>query len=206
MTWQSTLTLFMAMLLLAALPSTSVWLVVGHSLSGGIRQGLAVAAGIVAADVLFIAIAIGGLSLVAAALAPWSGLIRSLSGVYLLVLGWQRLHSRPQPLAINPPTASQTVWASGLLGFSLSLADQKALLFYFGFLPAFVESTALRGIDIVIIMAIAIVAVGGVKATYALTATRLVHQFRPQLQVQLQRWVGFMLGGVGGYVLISSIR
>ncbi len=57
------------MLVLAALPSTNVIVVVSRSLSGGVRQGLAVAAGIVAADLLFIGVAIGGLSLVATALA-----------------------------------------------------------------------------------------------------------------------------------------
>ncbi len=204
MTWQSTLTLFTAMLLLAALPSTSVWLVVGHSLSGGVRQGLAVAAGIVAADLLLIVVAISGLSLVTTALAPWSGLIRSLSGLYLILLGWQRLRSAPKPLATSDPAPSKTFLASGLLGFSISLADQKALLFYFGFLPAFVESTALHGTDIAIIMAVAIVAVGGVKAIYALMATRLARQFQPQTQVQLQHLVGLMLGGLGLYRVLST--
>ncbi|NJK72660.1 MAG: LysE family transporter [Synechococcaceae cyanobacterium SM2_3_60] len=199
------LTLFTALLLLAALPSTSVWLVVGHSLGGGIWQGLAVALGIVVADVLFIAIAIGGLSLVATALATWNDLIRSLSGIYLSVLGWQRLRSASKLPALSNPTSSKTMLASGLLGFSISLADQKALLFYFGFLPAFVQSAALQGLDIAIIMATAVIAIGGVKAIYALTATRLARQIQPKIQVQLQRLVGLMLGGVGGYLLISSV-
>ncbi|WP_456449272.1 LysE family transporter [Thiolapillus sp.] len=53
------------MVVLAGIPSTSVSLVVTRSATLGIRNGMAVSAGIVLGDLAFIALAISGLSVVA---------------------------------------------------------------------------------------------------------------------------------------------
>ena len=49
----------------------------------------------------------------------------------------------------------------------ITLADQKAILFYLGFFPAFLDLAALSVADTAIILLVTIVAVGGVKLVYA---------------------------------------
>ena len=61
----ATLTLFAIMIVLAALPSCSVALVVTRAATLGIRNGAAVTAGIVMGDLIFVTLAILGMSTLA---------------------------------------------------------------------------------------------------------------------------------------------
>jgi len=53
-----------------------------------------------------------------------------------------------------------------------TLGDQKAILFYLGFFPAFMDLKALTMLDALIVILIAAVAVGSVKLGYAWAASR----------------------------------
>ncbi len=57
-----------------------------------------------------------------------------------------------------------------MTGRLFTLGDQKAILFYPGFLPAFLNISILTLPDIAVILRITIVAVGGVKLAYAYAA------------------------------------
>ena len=60
-------------------------------------------------------------------------------------------------------------FSSGLL---LTLGDQKAIFFYLGFFPAFVDLDSVTFIDILVICLITLVTVGGVKLLYAWLVSR----------------------------------
>ena len=57
-------------------------------------------------------------------------------------------------------------------GTSLTLADQKAILFYFGFFPACINLSALSVPDVLIITGITAVASEGSKLVYVYLAVR----------------------------------
>jgi threonine/homoserine/homoserine lactone efflux protein len=59
-----------------------------------------------------------------------------------------------------------------LTGLFITLGDQKAILFYLGFFPAFLDLSAISYFDLNMIIVIAIVAVGGPKLYYAYLADR----------------------------------
>lgn len=165
----SAFALFVAMLVLAAVPSVSVLAVTARAASGGFRQGAWVTLGIVAADTLFIVLAIFGLHAVAAALGPAHQWLRSVAAVYLLWLAWRLWRAASRPAVPQQGGAARSAFMSGLL---LTLGDQKAVLFYLGFFPAFVDLARLTWIDALVVVLIAAVAVGGVKLMYAGAAAR----------------------------------
>ena len=73
----------------------------------------------------------------------------------------------------------QSSWSSSFLtGFLITLGDQKAILFYLGFFPAFIDLSNMTPIDTLIIVVIAIVGVGGAKLVYAFLAARASLLFR----------------------------
>ena len=78
------LLLMPVMMVLAALPSTSVALVVVRSARLGLSQGLWVAAGIVVADLLFAALALWGMSELAQQLGGLFSLVRIAAGLWLV--------------------------------------------------------------------------------------------------------------------------
>ncbi|HLS98941.1 MAG TPA: LysE family transporter [Porticoccaceae bacterium] len=164
--------MFVAMAVMAAMPSLSVLTVVSRATAAGLWQGLAVALGIVLADLLFILLAVVGLAVVADAMGEFFGWVKCLGGLYLLWLGittWRSGVGARRAKELAAPSRASSLGA----GFMVTLADHKAMLFYLGFLPAFVDLAALSPGDTLWILLIAAVAVGGVKSAYAVLAWRL---------------------------------
>lgn len=188
----SLLALAGAMALLAAVPSLSVLAVTARAASGGFRQGALATLGIVVGDLLFIVLAIFGLVLLAEALGELFVLVRWLGAAWLVALGILLWRMAP-PAGDAPPAAPTSGLASFLAGLLLTLGDQKAILFYLGFLPAFVEVGRLTLADAALVCAAAIVAVGGVKLAYAAAAARAGRALGPRAGRWLNRLAAVVL-------------
>jgi len=164
------LALLTAMAVLAAVPSVSVLAVTARSASSGFTHGALTAAGIVLGDIIFILVAIFGLMLLVEALGPAFILVKYAGAAYLVwlsVLTWRARASQALP---PEQTASSSKLSSLITGLLITLGDQKAVFFYFGFFPAFINLALLTWPDILVIMLITVMAVGGVKLMYAYVA------------------------------------
>jgi threonine/homoserine/homoserine lactone efflux protein len=202
MTLSSIIALFSAMVILAAIPSVSVLAVTARSATFGFTHGVFTSMGIVTGDIIFILIAIGGLSLLAAKLGSLFFLIKYLGAAYLIFLGIGLCRSKPKDVE-SGTIAQSSLWSSFLTGLLITLADQKATLFYLGFFPAFLDMTKITLVDTGIIMAIAIVAVGGVKLAYALVADRARLLMRSRLTKRLNFLAGLVMIAVGIFLLFK---
>ena len=164
--------LFMAMAILAAVPSVSVAAVSARAVSAGFNQGAMTAMGVVAGDLVFILLALFGLALLVEALGEMFFLIRYLAAGYLLWLGLSLWRSAARA-RVTDAAGNASSWSSFMTGLMITLGDQKAVLFYLGFLPAFIELDALTPIDVAAVALITVLAVGGVKLAYAFAAGRV---------------------------------
>lgn len=79
------ITLFVVMTILALVPSTSVALVVTRSSTAGFLNGVAVAAGIVVGDLVFVVLAVTGMSALAEVMGSFFLILKYLAGVYLMM-------------------------------------------------------------------------------------------------------------------------
>jgi threonine/homoserine/homoserine lactone efflux protein len=199
----SVLALFGAMVVLAAIPSVSVLAVVTRSTMFGFTHGLFTSIGIVVGDIIFILIAIGGLSLLAAEMGSFFFLIKYLGAAYLIFLGVGLCRSPPQAME-SETNAQSSLWSSFLTGLLITLADKKATLFYLGFFPAFLDMAKITFVDAAIIIAIAIVAVGGVKLVYALIASRARLFVRSHLTKRLNLLAGGIMIAVGIFLVFKQ--
>ena len=66
----------------------------------------------------------------------------------------------------------------------ITLGDQKAILFYLGFFPAFIDLSSMTPADTLAIVIIAIIGVGGAKLVYAYLASRASLLFRDSRALQ----------------------
>jgi threonine/homoserine/homoserine lactone efflux protein len=196
MTLSSSIALFSAMVVLASIPSVSVLAVSTRSATFGFIHGVFTSIGIVTGDIIFILIAIGGLSLLAAKMGSLFILIKYFGAAYLIFLGIALYSAMPQDIESKEISRS-SLWSSFLTGLLITLADQKATLFYLGFFPAFVDMTKISAIDTGIIMAIAIVAVGGVKLIYASIASQAKVLVRSSISKRLNILAGCVMIVVG---------
>ena len=202
----SILALTVSMIVLAALPSASVMAVTAQSAAFGFRHGAAVTAGVVAGDLIYILLAIFGLSLLVDAMGGAMDAIRYLGGLYLIWLGVRLWRSAPRGSDVDDEDADgapsmRSNFATGLL---ITLGDQKAVLFYLGFLPAFMNLGLITTMDVVIIAIVAALSVGGVKLVYAAAAARA----RILLGTHTARWMNrvaaSVMMAVGAFLLTKN--
>ncbi|MEL6495527.1 MAG: LysE family translocator [Cyanobacteria bacterium J06623_7] len=196
--------LFLAMTTLAAIPSASVMLVVAKSVTSGFKHGAATALGILGGDFLFILFAIYSLSTIAARFELIFALIRYFGAVYLIWLGVKLWCTRIRFLPLQE-TQKSSYLISFLSGLSLTLADSKAILFYMSFFPVFLDLKTVSILDVATVMAIATIAVGGVKLAYAYLAVSLksfVDSFEVDRRINLI--AGSMMIGMGVLLVINS--
>ncbi|MGD8175289.1 LysE family translocator [Marinimicrobium sp. ARAG 43.8] len=200
---------------LAAIPSSSVALVVGCASVSGFSRGAAAALGVVLGDVVFVLAAVSGVAALAETWGPWLYALRYLAAAYLgwLALGLWRTARTPKPLATASVKAGLfACFASGLL---LTLADVKAIVFYAALFPSLVAVEQLGVMDIVTVAGITVIAVGGVKLIYAALGARIAERFQssgalarpfsdngqPHWRFRLQKGLAMALGLAALYLI-----
>ncbi|MEM1309801.1 MAG: LysE family translocator [Cyanobacteria bacterium P01_H01_bin.153] len=200
-------TLFAMMAALAALPSASVALIVTRAATMGVKNGIAVAVGIVLGDLLFVALAILGLSIVAETMGGFFIFVKVLGGLYLIWLGislW-RSSSEPAGTAHNTGSHKRGLITSVVSGFVLTLGDVKAIFFYASLLPMFADLSALEALDLLTIVCVIILGVGGVKILYAVFATHVaLFLEQNQLRKASQKIAGSLMIGAGSYLIVKT--
>ena len=200
------ITLLGIMVALAAIPSASVALVVARSATLGVANGLAVAGGIVLGDLVFIALALFGLSVAAEAMGSLFMLIKYLGGLYLIWLGYSLFSkSGVTKVKVNKTNNNRSLVASFVAGFVLTLGDIKAIIFYASLLPVFVDLSAIQSSDILALIFITVFSVGGVKAIYAIFANKVAaYTQKTNMEVAARKTVGGLIVGVGGYLIVKA--
>ena len=199
-----TLSLFLIMLALAAVPSTSVALVVTRSAMRGLPHGAAVSAGIVVGDLIFVLLAILGLAAISELLGSLFLLIRYIAALYLIWLGIALIRGRKRTVALERRDSGGGLLVSFLSGLLLTLGDLKAIFFYASLFPVFVDVPGLVATDMAVIALITIASVAGVKLAYAVGATRvaaLSGRFRYAAAAKLG--AGGLMIGAGGYLILK---
>lgn len=198
--------LFAIMLAMAAMPSTSVALVVTRAAMGGLSQGIAVTCGIVLGDLLFVATALFGLAALAERLGGLFVLIKVLGGLYLLWLGGTLLRRRSKRDSVTPSLLTHSGLLGSLLaGVLLTLGDVKAILFYASIFPLVMPADQLAAADVVAVMGVTLTSVGGVKLLYAMSARKLATMVLDTRMRRIgQRGAGVLLVGAGGSLIVST--
>ncbi len=206
----SALTLFAIMVGLAAMPSSSVLLVVTRSVTLNVRNGLATAAGVVAGDLTFVAMAVLGMTTLAEQLGTFFVVIKYMAAAYLIWMGITLLRSKRADADVTisheqEEDQSRGMFSSFAAGLLLTLGDAKAIVFYASLLPAFMDLSALTQIDLFWVCAITVVAVGGTKAAYALAAQRVSRAAGGFSHAhELKLGVGGLMVGAGVYLALRD--
>jgi homoserine/homoserine lactone efflux protein len=192
----------LASALLVATPGPNVALIVGTSLTHGMRTGLTAVAGVNVGVVIQLAVVALGLSWVVDLFAKHFDLIRFAGAGYLLFLGIQTLWKarKPQP---PQPLSPQRAFSRG---FAVAFANPKTLIFQAAFLPQFLSTGDGSQTQLWILAATfgVIAAVGDV--IWALCAARLRAAMSGRVQLIADRISGGILICGAGVLLAMSRR
>ena len=84
----------------------------------------------------------------------------------------------------------------------MTLGDIKAIFFYVSLLPAFVNLEALKLTDVLMIMLVTIITVGGVKIFYAFSARKVVSMSKEfKLESKAKKAAGGFMIGAGSFLV-----
>ena len=205
MTIYSAIGFSVAMLVLAASPGPGVFATVARALASGFRPSFAVICGIVLGDVIFLLFAVFGLSMVARALGNMFFIVKICGGAYLIWLGVRIWFKKPAPDTGNQNRNVLSQWGNFATGLVITLSNPKVILFYCGFLPTFLDLSALTFLDLVIVVTIITIVLGCVLGTYAFLASRARRMFTNQQAVRrLNRAAGGVMVAAGVAIAIRS--
>jgi len=200
------ITLFGIMIALAALPSASVALVITRSATLGVANGVAVTVGIILGDLVFILLAIFGLSVVAETMGSLFMIVKYLGATYLLWLGYTLITSKSTTtITVDKTVKKQNLVTSFIAGFILTLGDIKAIIFYASLLPVFINLSTLQASDVLIIISVMVVSLGSVKILYAFSAVKMVaFATGKKLDNVARKTAGCLMLGAGGYLIVKA--
>jgi len=206
MSFLQALTLFAVMVSLAALPSSSVALVVARSATAGVSNGIAVSIGVVLGDLLFVLLAILGLTAVAELMGGFFTILKIAGGLYLIWLGLALLKAKGEQFSLQETgQGKRGLLVSLSAGFFLTLGDVKAIIFYASLFPFFIDLSSASAFDYGLVVVITVVSVGSVKVLYAAFASKVAFYMQQKKIVAApQKVAGGLMLGVGSYVTFKA--
>lgn len=171
MTIESGAAFAIGMFLLALSPGPGLATIISRALASGPGAGLAVTGGLVLGDFVFMAVAMVGMTAIAAALGPLFMLLKYAGAAYLVWLGIAVLCGAAKPIAVTPRPGRGVLKDVGL-GLLVTMGNPKPILFYSALLPTFLDMTRIRPGDFLVLAAIVVVISYLVYGGYILLAER----------------------------------
>ena len=167
----SSLVLFAAVYFAAvATPGPGVAALVARVLGQGLKGVAPFIAGYFVGDMVWLALAATGLTVVAKAFAGVFVAIKFAGTAYLLYLAW-RMATAPA-VAGAPPAPVSRGWRAFLGSLSLTLGNPKVMIFFLSIMPLVVDIRALTRLALIELAAVSALVIFSTLAGYALAANR----------------------------------
>ena len=188
--------------LLIATPGPNVALIVGTSLTHGLRTGVTAVAGVNIGVMIQLAVVAAGLSWIVDLFSTYFDAIRFIGAAYLLLLGIQTLW-RSRKASVPKPLSTERAFARG---FAVAFANPKTLIFQAAFLPQFLTSGEGRQAQLWLLAATFWVITVLGDAIWVLCASRLKAVVSGRAQLIADRVSGGILIAGAGVLLAASRR
>ncbi len=198
----SLLALAFATALLGLSPGPAVFATIGRALSQGLASTYIFIMGIIAGDLIFALLAMLGLAALASHYSIIFFLLKIIGGGYLIFLAiknWRHAKSKKRDTEFT-----EAGWRLFSSGFLLTASNPKDLLFFIGFLPAFMDLEHSSLVDIVLASLVIMMTFFVTLSVYALTAHRVRILFKDDnILTYLNRISAVLLFGVGVLVIAT---
>ena len=193
-----------ALLVFSAAPGPCVIALTARSLSAPLPSAMLMAAGMAMGDLVYASAALLGVAAVGQAMGELCHVIRTAGAIYLIVLG-VRAWMHPPEAAREIPHPPRTCGSRDLVGgLMLCLGNPKVILFYAGFLPAFIDLTLLTPLEGLGVLGTVALVVGSVLIANAVLASRVRSWFAGRRAMRiLHRGSGTVMIGAG-LALVST--
>jgi threonine/homoserine/homoserine lactone efflux protein len=151
MDFSSALALVIATFIFVITPGPGIIAIISTSLSYGFKSGATLSIGLIFGDIVYLLVALFGLALLMEFLGDFFMVVRIIGGAYFLYLGYTMVSSKVNRFELNK-NLSPSLFKTFFQGLFISLSNPKVILFYLGFLPAFMDLSNLTTNDIILVV------------------------------------------------------
>jgi len=196
------ITFLIGMIVLAATPGPGVLGSMAKAAAEGFKMSLFFIGGLVLGDIIFLSLALLGLSAIAKMFGDIFIAIRIIGGIYLVSLGIKMFRSS-RFITQSKTNREENKWQTFVSGFLLTLGNPKPILFYASVLPTIINFHEVRLIDALLMMVLIALVSFSVLGTYSYIAS-LSHkiQLSRKMQTRTNQTAGCVLALVGIFVMI----
>ena len=160
--------------------------------------------GIVLGDYVFILLALFGLTALSEIMGTTFFIIKYLSAFYLIWLGIKLLKSKASSVEMQDSVES-SLSSNFIAGLLITLGNPKAILFYVGFFPAFINVSDVSNSDVLKIMAAATLAFGSVNLFYSYMAVKAKNLFKsPNASTVINKTAGTIMVSTGALIVVKT--
>jgi len=156
----------------AVTPGPAATAIVARAIADGLRPALALAAGVLTGDLIFLALAAAGMAAAAHSMGEFFTALRWAGAAYLAWQGMVLWRARPRTSRIGGAAHEGHFWRNYGAGLLLMMGHVQAILFYAALLPGVVDFSSLTLADLALVAAMLVVIIGAVNLGYALLAAR----------------------------------
>jgi threonine/homoserine/homoserine lactone efflux protein len=165
-------TLATTVAVVAITPGPAVTAIVARAITDGARPALAITAGVLTGDLVFLGLAVAGMAAAAKSLGELFHVLQFAGALYLAWQGIGLWRASPRIALAERARHETHFWPNYGAGVLLMLGHVQAMLFYAALLPGFVDFATLDARDLAVLALMVVVIIGGVNAVYALAAAR----------------------------------
>ncbi len=182
-------------------PGQDTFFILGRSLAGGRREGIAAALGITAGSIVHTLLAALGLSALLAT-SPYAFMAVKFAGAaYLIYIGVRALLARASGLPGDTgKSGADGGWSAFRQGVITNILNPKVALFFLALMPQFISATSTTKVAAFLVLGVSFMSLGLVWCVIlAVAAASLRGMFlrRPSMASVLNKVAGSMFIGLG---------
>ena len=205
MSVESIATLFVAMLISAAVPGPGVFTCIARAIASGFQSTLYIIAGIVTGNAAFLVVVILGLAAAASALGSLFIAIKYLGALYLIWLGLRLWMAEVNTDDIDRRVATTSPVSGFLTGLVVPFSNSAVIFFYVSLLPTFIDVNHLGWVDGFTAILVISVALFIVLAAYSYGAAQARGLLRDRrARRRCNQGAGALMLGTGVYIAVRQ--
>jgi threonine/homoserine/homoserine lactone efflux protein len=199
----SSVALVIATFIFVITPGPGIIAIISTSLTYGFKSGATLSIGLIFGDIVYLLVAIFGLSILMSILGDFFLLVRVIGGLYFLYLGYTMVSSKVNRFELNSDI-SPSLYKTFFQGLFISLSNPKVILFYLGFLPAFMDLETLTTNDIILVTTLIFLTLMAGAWMYAFMVSHAKEIIQDKEKLALMNKIAGFLMILVGLFLISG--
>jgi threonine/homoserine/homoserine lactone efflux protein len=194
-----------ALAIAAAIPGPGVAAIVGRALGTGTRRTLPMLLGLAMGDVIYLALAVGGLAFIATSFSEVFFAIKICGALYLVFLAFKFWTAGIDVQDVKKSDGKREGFTSFLAGLAVTLSNPKTIIFYMAILPVVMDMEAISFDAYLILVFITFMVLFLVLMPYIILASKARMFFKNPIALRrLNRTAAGVMAATATWIIVRA--